>query len=221
MAKAGRTQGAWLRRLALAAGVVALVCGSNARPAHACEIAAPEPHTLDPSAKASDNSAPGTPTASVTSIRRGKGAKTNVSSCSQSGSSCDDVGAVALQLVAQDDQTPTDQVGYQIEQADGELPSGMTLPTQAVRARAGTIYLFWPDGAHDDQESISFTLKVRAVDLAGNIGPATTIEVHDSGSGGCSLIPSPLTAWPVTTLAILLLAHLLRRGRRPPTVRQT
>jgi hypothetical protein len=214
MAKAGCTPCTCLRRLALAAGMVALVCGSNARLAHACSLVQDVPHTLDPSAKATDTTAPAAPTVSVTSIERGKGPKTNVSSCSQSASSCDDLGSVDLQLGAQDDQTPTDQIGYQIELAGGELPSGMTLPSQAVRARAGAIYLHWIDGAHDDQESISFTLQVRAVDLAGNIGPATTVEVHDSGSGGCSLIPSPLSAWPFTTLTILLLAHLLRRRRR-------
>jgi hypothetical protein len=214
VSKAGCLANAWLRRLAFAASVPVLVCGSNVPLAHACKQVAPTPHTLDPAAQATDSTAPGIPTVTVTFVRRGKGPETNYSSCSQSASSCDDLGSIALQLSAQDDQTPTDKLGYQIELAAGQLPSGMTLPPTPVRTMGGTIPLSWNDGASDDQESISFSLEVRAVDLAGNFGPATTVEVHDGGSGGCSVGPRPLSAWSTTTLAIWLFARLLRGRRR-------
>jgi hypothetical protein len=120
------------------------------------------------------------------------------------------MGSIELQIRAEDDQTPADKMGYQIELIAGALPSGLTLPTQAVRALGGAVYLAWADGSTDDQESLSFSLSIRAVDLAGNLGPATTVQVHDGGSGCHLAARTPLSAWPLTTVAILLLARLLR-----------
>jgi hypothetical protein len=202
--------------LALVAGVVALVCGFRTPLVHACKSVQPPPHALDPTAQASDTTAPGMPSVAVYNIRRGKGPETNYSSCSQSASSCDDLGSISLQVSAQDDQTAVDKMGYQVALATGQLPSGMTLPTGAVRTLGGMLFFGWIDGAKDDQESISFSLTISAVDLAGNIGPATTVEIHDGGSGGCTIGPSPLSAWPCTTLLILLLSRWLR-ARRPTT----
>jgi hypothetical protein len=210
MSKVGQRGNAYSLRLVLAAGTIAIVCCSHARAAQACSLAVPTPHTLDPAAQATDTTPPEGPTAAVTSIRRGKGADTDFASCSQSASSCDDLGWIALQLGAQDDQTPADKLGYQIELIAGQPPSGLNLPTGAVRAMGGMVYLNWNDGASDDQESISFSLAVRAVDLAGNTRPATTVNVSDGGS----VLPGPLSAWPITTLSLLLLARLLRGLKR-------
>ncbi len=214
MSKDGRPSVPQLRWLVLASGAVAVLCGSHAQFARACSMAPPTPHTLDPAAQTTDATAPGIPSATVASIRRGKGPETNYSSCTQSASSCDDLGSIRLQVSAQDDQTPVDKLGYQIALASGQLPSSMTLPTGAVRTQGGTLLFVWIDGAKDDQESISFSLTISAVDLAGNIGPATTVEIHDGGSGGCSMDPSPLSAWPSTTVLILLLSRWLRSRRQ-------
>lgn len=189
-----------------------LVVGGAARVAQACKPASEPAHTLDTAAQASDATPPGLVTVTATEIRRGKGPDTNLASCSQSATSCDDIGTLALQVAAEDDQSPPDKLGYQLELTGGQLPSRLSLPTGAVRAPSGIINLHWIDGASDDQETIAFALAVRAVDLAGNLGPAQTVLIHDPGSGGCSLPPRrPNTPWPLVTVAILLVARWMRR----------
>jgi hypothetical protein len=181
----------------------------------ACKAAPFPAHVIDPQAAASDTTAPGAPAISVARIVRGKGPDTDYSSCSQSATSCDDMGSIDLRISAQDDQTPTDQLGYQFEVVAGTPPSGLTLPTGPTRLLGSDIYLDWPDGNTDDQESISFSLAIRTVDLAGNLGPATTVQVQHGGSGsGCHLASRPpFSPWPLTTIAILLLGRLLRGCR--------
>jgi hypothetical protein len=184
-----------------------------ARPAHACSLMANQPHTLDPQAQASDSTPPGVPTVSVESIHRGKGPES--SGCSQSASSCDDIGTVSLLVSATDDQTSAESIGYRIELASGTLPSGLTLPSDAVRAIGGRLFLIWQDGNTDQQEALSFSLSIRAVDLAGNVGQPATIQISDPGSGsGCTVAARGLTlGWP-TAIAILAGAFLFRRRRR-------
>jgi hypothetical protein len=106
-------------------------------------------------------------------------------------------------------------MGYVVTLVEGALPAGLTLPQGAVRSMGGMIYLHWVDGDSDDQEALAFTVMVAAVDLAGNTGPGTTISIRDAGSGGgCSLIATrTLSAWPVATFGLILLARLGRRVR--------
>ena len=120
-----------------------------------------------------------------------------------------------MQVSASDDQTAVENLGYQIEVATGRLPDGLVLPTGAVRTLGGNLFLGWIDGASDDQEPLSFSLTIRAVDLAGNVGPPVTVTVADPGSGsGCVVAARPLpSTWPTTTLAILFAAYLWRRRR--------
>lgn len=183
------------------------------RSAHACSLMANQPHALDAQAQVSDSAPPGVPTVSVESIRRGKGPES--SGCSQSASSCDDVGSIDLLVSATDDQTSADSIGYRIELASGTLPSGLTLPSGAVRAIGGRLFLIWLDGNTDQQEALSFSLSIRAVDLAGNVGQPATIQISDPGSGsGCTVAARGLSiGWP-TAVAILVGAFLLRRRRR-------
>jgi hypothetical protein len=180
--------------------------------ASACKPGSLPLHVIDAQAQASDTTPPGPVTVTVSELKRGKGSDTNWASCSQSATSCDDMGTVALQVVAQDDQSPPDKIGYQLTLANGQLPSGLALPTDTVRTLAGTLYLHWNDGDSDEQEAITFALAVRAVDLAGNLGPTATVVVHDPGSGGCSLPPRrPHAPWPLVTVAIVLAARWMRR----------
>jgi hypothetical protein len=180
--------------------------------ASACSFAANPAHTLDANAQATDTTAPAAPTLTVVRIVRGKGPQSE-SLCSSSASSCDDLGQIELQMAATDDQTPATSMGFRIELSGGALPSGLTLPDYSVRG--SRLLLVWIDGASDDQEAFSFVLAISAVDLAGNVGPATTIQVSDPGSdSGCSIgARSPLrTPWP-TTIATLLIGFLLRSWR--------
>jgi hypothetical protein len=181
--------------------------------ASACSFAANPAHTLDANAQATDTAAPAAPTLTVVRVVRGKGPERE-SLCSSSASSCDDLGQIELQMAATDDQTPATSMGFHIELAGGALPSGLTLPDFSVRG--SRLLLVWIDGASDDQEAFSFVLAISAVDLAGNMGPATTIQVSDPGSdSGCSIgVRNPLrTPWP-TIIAILLIGFMLRRWRQ-------
>lgn len=182
-------------------------------PAQACSISPPAAFVVDPQAAASDTSGPGAPTVSVVSIKRGKGADTDYASCSKSVSSCDDLGTVTLRIQAQDDQTPREELGFKIDLVDGVAPAGLDLPSGPVRLFGENVYLHWGDGASDDQESFAFTLEIRALDLSGNVGPASTVRVEDAGTGGgCHVLARrPLSAWPVATILMLLAIRAARR----------
>jgi hypothetical protein len=178
----------------------------------ACSLRPPPEHVTDPQAQASDATAPDAPAVAVSKIGRGKGQ----AACSNN--SCEGNGTIVLEVSASDDQAPTDKLGYQIELVSGQLPPGLQLPTKAIRALGGEVWLHWNDGDTDEQEAFSFSLAVRAVDLAGNVGPASTASVQDGGSTGCSVgRHAPGSAWQLTTIAILLLARLsrTRTGRGP------
>ena len=158
--------------------------------------------------------APGPAIVAVSSIQRGKSPDVALTGCGQTSSSCDGFGTIKLDVGAQDDQTPTDKLSYQFEVVAGKSPPELLLPTEAVRAPTGTIFLHWSDGASDDREAIDFSIAIRVVDLAGNVGSPSTVEIHDPGSGGCSiLVRRSIAAWPMTVMAILLLARMLRRLR--------
>jgi hypothetical protein len=199
----------WIMAVSLASSLFAF------QPVTACEKYANTPHVLD--AQVNDTNPPSAPMVSLGKISRGKGPETNGVGCTQTVSSCDDLGSIQLMVTATDDQTQPSQMGYMITLLGGNLPAGLLLPPTAVRARIdGSLNLGWIDGASDDQESLSFTLEVRAVDLAGNTSPATSVPIHQTGSGdGCSLLASrTLSHWSIATLGILLLTHAFRVTRR-------
>ncbi len=179
----------------------------------ACSYGTPQALVLDPQAQASDTTPPSVPVAKVDSVRRGQGPTTNAD-CSQSASSCDDLGSIGIALTATDDQTAPEEIGYQVEVVAGHLPDGLELPTGPVLLMEGHLYLHWIDGATDDQEAVSFTLAIHAVDLAGNTSTPANVEVSDGGSG-CSLVGRRLgSSWAATVILLLMAARLLGRFRR-------
>jgi hypothetical protein len=178
------------------------------RAAPACSFMPPTALELDP--QSSDTTPPSAPVAKVESIRRGKGPE--MDGCSQSASSCDDLGAIDIALTATDDQVALDKMGFQVEVTAGNPPAGLMLPDGPVLLQGGHLYLRWNDGATDDQEGISFTLAIRAVDLAGNTSSPTTLAITNGGSG-CSLVGRPLaSSWIMTVVLLLLAAGCLRRA---------
>ena len=202
----------WIRAFVTACGVVAAAFPTLVTPVHACSLAGNQAHTVDPQAQATDASPPSAPVVTIQTIQRGKGPE----GCGQAVFSCDDLGWIILQVSATDEQTAAGSLGYRIELVSGSLPSGLSLPATAVRpATSGGLLLSWIDGRSDDQEALGFVLSIRAVDLAGNEGPPTSVEVRDPGSGGCSLAGRRIAASPGTLVAALLvMAGLLRRWRR-------
>lgn len=93
---------------------------------------------------------------------------------------CSDFGVIVIHIDdASDDRTPKDKMGYSIEEIEGSLPAAM--PDTPVRLVDGNIHLGW----EDNRRPFSAVISIRAVDLAGNVGPPTTIEVRDPGGMGC------------------------------------
>ena len=204
----------WNRFLALACGIAAIALPTLAAPARACTFPGNQPYYVDPQAKATDTTPPSAAIVTVQSTKRGKGPERQ--GCGQSVSSCDDLGTILLRVSATDDQTEPTSLGYRVELTSGNLPAGLSLPTTAVSpALSGGLMLVWIDGASDDQEALSFVLSIRAVDLAGNEGPPTSVEVHDPGAGGCTMNGHNPADSPLALMAVLLaIVVLRRRGRR-------
>lgn len=179
----------------LAIVALALPVLLSPRPASACSLPAPVVHALD-SAYAADTTPPSAVTGSA-SITRHRNAS----------SSCFDIAYTYLTLSATDDAAPPERLGFKLAFVSGELPDGMTLPTDI---QVGNPQLFFN---YRDESGFSFELEVRAVDLNGNLGPPTLLLVEESpddldDDGGCSTGNTPGAA-----LALLALAFVRRRRR--------
>ena len=185
--------------------------------ARACSSLGPVPHVLDPAMQATDQAAPTLPPLDVPRITRGKAAER--SGCGYSQSSCDDLGGVAIAVRATDDQTPPAQIGYRMTLAGGSLPSGLSLPG-AVKASGDVVGLTWVDGATDDQEPIDFTLRVVAIDLAGNESAPQMVRVSD-GAGGCAVAPARAAHGGPAFVAVAALLLAARRRRRSEPLAET
>jgi hypothetical protein len=186
------------------------------RHAVACSLPGPEPFTIDPSLI--DTEVPEPVTDVSFSLRRGQAPQSD--GCSQSASSCDDLGILTL-YVTGGDAAPAESSGYLIEVVDGEAPEGL-IPAEPVRA-ADSIVLPWVDAATSDQEVVAFSITVSAVDAAGNVSdPSEPIRIYDSGgSEGCTVARGFLaSSWPSALVALAgfgamaKLARRLRRSRR-------
>jgi hypothetical protein len=97
------------------------------------------------------------------------------------------MGSVAFDVIPPtDDRTPAEMMGYRVRHTGGTLPGSNMIPSYDVRAivdpRGGRYLIFyWQDEAPDDQRPLDFQLSVSAVDLAGNVGPATDIDMVVGG----------------------------------------
>jgi hypothetical protein len=195
---------------------VAAVAGLPAD-ARACSIAGPVEHVVDPSMQATDQTPPTLPPNIETTIKRGMGPQQQ--GCGQGSSSCDDLGVITIAARATDDVTPPTRIGYRLTLAAGSPPAGLQLPAYPVEfAGGGGVALAWRDGATDDQEAIDFTLKIVAIDLAGNESAAQTVRVSDDSGHACA-VARRAAHWQglagVTVGAILLMARKRSRRRTP------
>jgi hypothetical protein len=187
--------------------------------ADACSFGPLETHSLDESEKAVDSTSPTALGTSSYTVERGHGPER--SGCTETASSCDGTGNITLYLgEVSDDRTPEEKLGFRVELVAGNAPSNSTWPSDpnapsaTVRAHVGrTLFLHFEDGEDEDQEAIDFTLRVRAVDLAGNEGPPTEIRIRDSGSdSGCRVASGSVDLSPVFALLLGALAWARARS---------
>jgi hypothetical protein len=137
-------------------------------------------HELDAVEQKIDKQPPVQVEARIVSVVRGS---------APSGSSCDDIGVIVIELVrVGDDRTPREKLGYRITHVEGTLidagmlRSGFVFRVTPVPGKPLQFTLPWIDGATDTQEPIDFTLAVTAVDSAGNESvPSSPIRVSHPG----------------------------------------
>lgn len=155
--------------LALALLVVA---PSIPRPSGACSPVPDDngPHELDVTFSA-DAVAPGAvdATSSVSRSSGGGGGCAGTDSCGGGFS------MVRVALTAVDDRTPEERMGYRFAIVGGQPPPGLLFPSGDRTAYGEVNWRF--DSSY--RGSFSFDVSIRAVDLNGNVGPATTLTVAD------------------------------------------
>lgn len=152
----------------LAAVVLVALAPSIPRPSNACSIAPPDygPLELDPTFE-TDTVPPSAVDVTYNVYRRDGGG-----ACG----SCGDFSSINVALTATDDRATSERLGFRFRLVGGGTPPGMTLPDDDRVSDYGSIYWRF-DSAYRGR--ISFDVEVRAVDLNGNVGPATVITIED------------------------------------------
>jgi hypothetical protein len=133
--------------------------------AQACSVAGPWPYMIDAAAQATDQVAPTLGPLAVAQLHRGE----KTAGCME-GNSCDGNGSLAIRVLANDDVTPANDIGYRLAVVAGTLPPSFYIPVDQpthVPVSDGALVFNWNDGT-DDHPPIDFTLQVIAIDSAGN-----------------------------------------------------
>jgi MYXO-CTERM domain-containing protein len=175
--------------------------------ADACIIPANPAFVLDP-AHADDHVPPGPVTilhSSLSPIRDYEGCD------AQTPNSCSDLGTIGFSFRADDDRTPPGQLGVVVSVVEGELPpvrlGAAFSPVQIMDG--GVVYVFGEAG-----QDIDFVLAISAIDLNGNVGPATEVRFSRGVDGSGCATGRHHAAWPLLAVAALLMRRR-RRVRRP------
>ena len=192
----------------------ALLLGAASPSAHACSLA---PGDFYPPASADGGVPPrlGVPEVLGVSVKRGRGPVCDADGCSFS--TCDDIGAVTVELAPREARDP--RVGHELALSGGNPPEGMGQFSRLLSASGDALRLHWIDGDADEQEPLDFSVTVTEIDAFGNRGPdSVEVRVLDDGvpdpgpgegpedaSGGGGL------GWAVP---LAMLAFGVWRGRR-------
>jgi len=193
---------AWITATCAAAALVAHVT-----PAGACSLAGNSQHYID-DAFASDTTPPGAVTATADIFRHNE--NDDGGGCGQHIASCGSYALITLQLDATDNAAPAERIGYEITVVDGTPPRDFNLPQEWVGN--GEVYLYY---SINHRTGYDLTLQIRAVDLNGNLGPPTLLNVKETAAeeeepGGCSTVPAP----SAVSLAFASVLFAVRRRRR-------
>ena len=197
-----------MNRLFLLLIVAALVAALRAD-ARACSLAGPTPHVIDPSMQATDQAPPTLPPLPSARVTRGK----PTVGCG-SRSTCDDIGTIGIAVDATDDVTPAERIGYRLTLESGQPPSALILPTDAVEPVSGELVLVWDDIADGRTEDFNFTLRITAVDLAGNESDPQRLPISTGTGTACAVAGAPTPGGELATLVASALALAMRWRRR-------
>jgi hypothetical protein len=166
-----------------------------------------------PELQATDQVPPTLPAIPPPRIQRGDGSSMQEGcggECSSGGA-----GFIEIAAVATDDMSVPGVIGYRFTLEAGALPPGLRLPEVAI-APSRTIVRLVIAG-DDGDDAFDFTLRVVAIDRAGNESAPQTVRVaHDPG-GACAIArrrPSRGAAPWLALAAVLIAAH---RSRRRPS----
>lgn len=128
----------------------------------------------------------------------------------------DSTALVAVLERGADDATAPAQLRYDVDvRLEGQLPvelgrwlPAVTLDDERTAVRVDT-------ALYGRLFAEPFELEIRAVDLAGNRSPATTVQ-HELAAAGCSSVDVDASRRPPVALALLLAGVALFRARRRP-----
>ena len=163
---------------------VSLATFAAAEPARACVLQGAMPFSVDAQAQASDAVAPDVITRIGVSVLRGTRPHCSNGECTAT--SCDGIGTVQLEFPElHDDRTPAARMGVLLEVVQGQAPPGL-MPAWALQpGAAGTLALTWSDKEDAIEQPIDFMIVARALDAAGNAGPASEpVRIHHDGITG-------------------------------------
>ena len=127
------------------------------------------------------------------------------------GSKCSDVSRIEIPAVATDDMTPPEKIGYRVTLESGHLPPNEVLPADAIEPIGGFVELYFTSGT-----TFNATLKVVAIDLAGNESAPQSVHVNDIEGMPCSAAGGPASRSGPGCLALAALLLVARRRRRRP-----
>ncbi len=191
-----------MRSLLLAASLLAFL--SSVRPAEACCAIAGGGacgyggytlHAIDP-AQADDTTPPSAPVVDVDVVRYDEG-------CGSHGLDLE------LTLQAVDDRAAAERIGFLITVASGEF---------SIEIEDGAIVPYGPVSFYFAEDELPFEgeLEIRAIDLNGNIGPPTVVEVSSSAPTSHKRFASVRGSGPLLTYGLVGFALVIacRRRRR-------
>lgn len=132
--------------------------------AHACTWEPVVLYHSDPALAQSDTLAPSQPVVMNVDVTRRSGLTCGQERCVQN--SCGDTGMVSIELSpGEDDQTPSERLGYRIERMGGNVPDSLRNLIGVNLAARSPIYLRI---GFDEVAALDATLQVIAIDAAGN-----------------------------------------------------
>jgi hypothetical protein len=142
---------------------VVFALAAQTKLAAACVLEPMRLHRSDASLAQIDTAAPEAPVVFQASAYRRSGLTCGQDICVAN--NCGDMGGVAIDLDAGDDQTPSNRMGYRLEFVDGAIPPALRnlIGVELAGPTPLRVHL-----SFDDVPSVAATLRVVAIDAAGN-----------------------------------------------------